>query len=342
MSDRLERARQWVQHTLGVQSPNLQPASSDASFRRYFRISANNTSMIVMDAPPERENCRPYLAVSTLLEQAGVHVPTVHAHDLDAGLLLLEDLGQHAYLDVLSQDNAAVLYADALEALLAMQQRVPVSAVPVYDQDLVMRELRLFDEWFLSKHLGIDRHGNTAKVLQQSYRVLAERFEEQARVFVHRDYHSRNLMKTRDRNPGVLDFQDAVGGPAVYDVISLFRDVYIEWPEAAVRDWLLGYHREATVRGLPIAAEAGEFLRDADFVAAQRHLKIAGIFCRLYYRDGKSDYLQDIPLTLRYLVAECRRQPELAALATLLQDLDVMAVTQRSNRRALAEARQVP
>jgi hypothetical protein len=340
MTDRLERARQWVQHTLGVQSVDLQPASSDASFRRYFRFATDTASMIVMDAPPEREDCRPYLAVSALLEQAGVHVPAVHARNLESGFLLLEDLGRRAYLDELNRENADTLYADALEALLAMQQRVPVGAVPAYDHDLVMRELRLFDDWFLRKHLGIETHGKATKVLQESFRVLAERFQDQARVFVHRDYHSRNLMRARDRNPGILDFQDAVGGPAVYDVISLFRDVYVEWPEADVRGWLLGYHRDATARGVPLATEASEFLRDADLVGAQRHLKIAGIFCRLYYRDGKSDYLRDIPLTLRYLIAECQRQPELAGLGELLQDLDVMAAAQTSNQRALAEARQ--
>lgn len=342
MTDRLERARQWVQDTLGVQSVDLQPASSDASFRRYFRFATDTASMIVMDAPPGREDCRPYLAVSALLEQAGVHVPAVHARSLESGFLLLEDLGRRAYLDELNRENADTLYADALEALLTMQQRVPVGAVPAYDHGLVMRELRLFDDWFLRKHLGIETHGKTTKILQESFRVLAERFQDQARVFVHRDYHSRNLMRTGDRNPGILDFQDAVGGPAVYDVISLLRDVYVEWPEAAVRDWLLGYHRDATARGVPLAAEASEFLRDADLVGAQRHLKIAGIFCRLYYRDGKSDYLRDIPLTLRYLIAECQRQPELAGLGELLQDLDVMAVVQTSNQRALAEARQDP
>ena len=328
MSERLDRARQWIQNVLGVQSVELRPASSDASFRRYFRVRAHDASMILMDAPPEREDCRPYVAVSDLLERAGVHVATIHARDVAAGFLLLEDLGEHCYLDQLDADSAPTLYDDALETLLAMQSRVPASAVPDYDSGLVMQELSLFGDWFLRRHLGIDTNGTTGEVLSKSFQFLANRFEEQARVFVHRDYHSRNLMRTPAHNPGVLDFQDAVAGPPAYDAISLLRDVYIEWPQDRVEAWLLDYHRDALSLGVPIAAGAVEFLRDADLIGAQRHLKIAGIFCRLYYRDGKSDYLQDIPLTLRYLMSECERQPELAALRSLLQDLDVMAALQ--------------
>jgi aminoglycoside/choline kinase family phosphotransferase len=340
MTERLDRARQWIQNTLGVQSVDLQPASSDASFRRYFRFRAQDTWMILMDAPPERENCRPYLAVGVLLENAGVHVPTVHAQDLDSGFLLLEDLGQRSYLDELDEDSASALYGDAIETLLSMQLRVPAGSVPAYDTDLVMQELSLFGEWFLGKHLGVDTHGGTGEVLSKSFRLLAKQFEQQTPVFVHRDYHSRNLMRTRDRNPGLLDFQDAVSGPAVYDLISLLRDVYVEWPGERVEAWLLGYHRDALIRGVPVATDAAEFLRDTDLTGAQRHLKIAGIFCRLYYRDGKSDYLRDIPRTLRYLTGECQRQPELAALRALLEDLDVMARLQDKNRQILGVARE--
>lgn len=339
MNERLDRARQWVQNTLGVQSVDLQPASSDASFRRYFRVRAQNASMILMDAPPGREDCRPYLAVSELLEKAGVHVPTVHARNLDSGFLLLEDLGERCYLDELDENSAPTLYGDALATLLTMQQQVSAKSVPEYDTALVMRELSLFGDWFLGRHLGVEITGTTGDVLSKSFRTLSKRFGEQVQVFVHRDYHSRNLMHTLERNPGVLDFQDAVSGPAAYDVISLLRDVYVEWPSERVEAWLLGYHHDALIQGLPIITDAAEFLRDADLIGAQRHLKIAGIFCRLYYRDGKSDYLQDIPLTLRYLLGECQRQPELAALHTLLEDLDVMAKLQQSNERALDSSR---
>ncbi len=338
MSERLDRARQWVQNILGVQSVDLQPASTDASFRRYFRLSAQGSSLILMDAPTDREDCRPYVAVSELLEHAGIHVPVIHARDLDAGFLLLEDLGRHCYLDELDTDSAPALYDDALEALLAMQSRIPADAVPEYDAARVLQELSLFGDWFLHRHLGIDITGSAHDVLSISYQFLANRFAEQARVFVHRDYHSRNLMRTRERNPGVLDFQDAVAGPVAYDAISLLRDVYIEWPRERVEAWLLEYHRGALGEGIPIAGDATEFLRDADLIGAQRHLKIAGVFCRLYYRDGKSDYLRDIPLTLRYLMDECERQPELAALGNLLEELQVMRKLQEKNARDLDDA----
>jgi hypothetical protein len=337
MSDRLDRARQWVQNILGVQSVDLQPASTDASFRRYFRFSAEGSSLILMDAPTDREDCRPYIAVSELLEHAGIHVPIIHARDLDAGFLLLEDLGQRCYLDELDTDSAPALYGDALEALLAMQLRVPADVVPEYDTARVFQELSLFGDWFLRRHLGVDTTGTTGEILSKSYQFLTDRFAEQARVFVHRDFHSRNLMRTLERNPGVLDFQDAVAGPAAYDAISLLRDVYIEWPREHVEAWLLEYHGGALRDGIPVTSDAAGFLRDADLIGVQRHLKIAGIFCRLYYRDGKSDYLRDIPLTLRYLMDECERQPELAALRNLLEELDVMTKLQEGNKRSLGD-----
>ncbi len=342
MSERLDRARRWVQNILGVQSVDLQKASADASFRRYFRFSAEGSSLILMDAPTDREDCRPYVAVSELLEHAGIHVPIIHARDLEAGFLLLEDLGQRCYLDELDTDSAPALYGDALEALLEMQSRVPADAVPEYDTARVVQELSLFGDWFLHRHLGIDTTGNTGEILSKSCQFLAHRFAEQARVFVHRDYHSRNLMRTLERNPGVLDFQDAVAGPAAYDAISLLRDVYIEWPRERVEAWLLEYHGGALGEGIPVTGDAAGFLRDADLIGAQRHLKIAGIFCRLYYRDGKSEYLRDIPLTLRYLMDECGRQPELAALGNLLEELEVMRKLQERNSRGLHDAGATP
>jgi len=335
MTERLDRAREWVQNVLEVASVDLQPASSDASFRRYFRVCANGGSKILMDAPPQREDCRPYIAVTRLLADAGVHAPAIVAQDLASGFLLLEDLGEHCYLNELDADSAARLYGDALDTLLRMQLRVPVRAVPEYDAALVMQELSLFDEWFLGRHLDIDTGGTIGEVLSRSFHFLADRFQQHSKVFVHRDYHSRNLMRTAERNPGVLDFQDAVAGPAVYDVISLLRDVYIEWPEHRVEAWLLEYHQDALSRGLPITTEPLDFLRDSDFIGAQRHLKIAGIFCRLCYRDAKSDYLRDIPLTLRYLIAECARQPELAALGKLLGELDILARLDEKNTQVL-------
>jgi len=335
MSERLERARQWVENTLGVQGVELQPASADASFRRYFRIQTPQASMILMDAPPDKEDCRPYVAVSDLLEESGIHVATIHARNLDSGFLLLEDLGSRCYLDELDEDSASALYRDALETLVAMQERVPAGAVPEYDSQLVARELSLFPEWCLRKHLDVDTSGRNGEILSQAFSFLGQRFQQSSRVFVHRDYHSRNLMRTAARNPGVLDFQDAVAGPAVYDLVSLLRDVYVEWPEERIEEWMRDYHGMALSRGVPVDSDIAGFVRDADCIGAQRHLKIAGIFCRLYYRDGKRDYLRDIPLTLRYLIGECARQPELATLGNLLEDLDVMEKLQKVNKRLL-------
>lgn len=339
MTERLDLARRWVQQELGVGQVDLEPASFDASFRRYFRIRTDDASLILMDAPPEKEDCRPYVEVSELLAKAGVHVPAIHARDLTTGFLLLEDLGTRSYLDELDAGSAPALYGDALDTLVAMQRRVPAGSVPAYDHARVDRELSLFDDWFLSRHLGLDAGGATGAVLSGIYDFLREHFTEEPRVFVHRDYHSRNLMRTIERNPGVLDFQDAVAGPAVYDVVSLLRDVYIEWPADGVEGWMRDYHREARAGGIPVPADADAFLRSADLVGAQRHLKIAGIFCRLYYRDGKPDYLRDIPLTLRYLLDECARQPELAPLGELLGDLDVLARCEAQTAERLAGSR---
>ena len=335
MPERLDRGRDWVRSSLGVERVELEPASADASFRRYFRVRADDATRILMDAPPDREDCRPYVAVTDLLAGAGVHVPAIHARDLDAGFLLLEDLGTRCYLDALDETSADRLYGDAIEAMLRMQVEIPPVRVPDYDTALVLRELALFDEWFLARHLGIELDGAAADVLSRSYGLLAGRFAARAPVFVHRDYHSRNLMKTVERNPGVLDFQDAVAGPAVYDLVSLLRDVYVEWPAPRVEAWMLDYHREARARGVPVADGTEAFLADVDLVGAQRHLKIAGIFARLCHRDAKPGYLRDIPLTLRYLRAECARQDGLAPLARLLDDLDVAGRLAERNARAL-------
>lgn len=335
--ERLDRARLWVQEVLGVRDVDLQPASTDASFRRYFRVPADRKSLILMDAPPEKEDCRPFIAVGGLLAQAGVHVPAIVEQDPDAGFLLLEDLGTRSYLDELNAGSAAALYGDAFESMLAIQSRIPADAVPAYDRSLVMSELSLFTDWFLDRHLRVDPSGRAGEILSSTFEFLADRFVEQDRVFVHRDYHSRNLMRTDDRNPGVLDFQDAVAGPAVYDAVSLMRDVYIEWPEDRVEAWLRDYHRDALAGGIPVSSDAAAFLRDVDLVGAQRHLKIAGIFCRLYYRDAKPDYLRDIPLTLRYLRGECERQPELAALGGLLEEWDVAALSEARTLRQLGD-----
>jgi aminoglycoside/choline kinase family phosphotransferase len=335
MSERLEQARRWLRRALGVEEIRLEPASGDASFRRYFRVTGGEKSLVLMDAPPDREDCAPFIAVAGLLRDAGVHVPEILARDLEQGFVLLEDLGEQAYLDVLRQQSANALYADALDTLVTMQSRVPPTSVPPYAPELVMGELELFSHWFLGRHLGIRLSPHTRRRLDGVCAYLREHFLRQPRVFVHRDYHSRNLMRCETGNPGVLDFQDAVAGPAVYDPVSLFRDVYLEWPREQVRDWLIRYHRLALDADIALDADVDGFLRDVDMVGAQRHLKVAGIFCRLYHRDAKSAYLRDIPLTLRYLVDECARHAELEPVAEIFVELDLPQRLLDENTRIL-------
>ena len=337
MIERLDGAREWAQRMLEAKRVRLEPASGDASFRRYFRIRRRGESVVLMDAPPEKEDSRPYITVSRLLIEAGVHAPRILAEDLEQGFLLLEDLGTRCFLDELSEDTAEILYGDAIEALLTMQTRVSADSVPVYDDRLVMNELSLFGDWFLDKHLGIDTSGDVGRRLTGSYDLICRHFIEHPRVFVHRDYHSRNLMRCATGNPGILDFQDAVAGPAVYDLVSLFRDVYIEWPESRVSQWLHDYHQRALAGSVPVAKDGTSFIRDVDFVGAQRHLKVAGIFCRLFYRDGKAEYLGNIPLTLRYLISECTRLPELEPLVRLICELDLETRLLERNSQVLAE-----
>jgi len=329
--ERLELARLWLREILGTDIDGIEPASTDASFRRYFRVQSHGASYILMDAPPDKEDCDAYVRVCELLRRAGVNVPEVHARDAGRGFLLIGDLGTRSYLDLLRRGDAARLYADAIEALLRMQTRIEPIAVPLYDETRVRAELALFSDWFLGRHLDIELTSRQAHTLEAAYALLCGHFLAQPRVFVHRDYHSRNLMVCDDRNPGVLDFQDAVAGPAAYDVASLFRDVYIAWPEWLVEKWMGEYHERALQSGVAVSANADTFLRDVDLIGAQRHLKVAGIFCRLYYRDAKPAYLDDIPLTLDYLLAECARQAELAPLHALLTELGVVERLARTN-----------
>lgn len=299
MNQRLEQIQHWLHGELGLPRGELVPASADASFRRYFRLHQPDGTLIVMDAPPEHEDIRPFEHIDRLLEAHGVHVPHIHASCASRGLILLEDFGDTSYLARLAPDNADRLYGDAMDTLLRIQH-CPPEAIPPYDHDLLMREMRLFDEWFLERHLGLALSARDRERLVGVYARLCERALSQAQVFVHRDYHSRNLMVTKERSPGVIDFQDAVYGPITYDLISLVRDSYIEWPEERVLAWARDYHEEVTRSG-PTTRDWPSFRTDFDWMSAQRHLKVAGIFARLHHRDGKSGYLKDIPLTLRNL-----------------------------------------
>ncbi|CDF81925.1 aminoglycoside phosphotransferase family protein [Pseudomonas sp. QL9] len=303
-----------------VPPAELTPASSDASFRRYFRWQAGDRTLIVMDAPPPQEDCRPFVKVAGLLAEAGVHVPRILAQDLEQGFLLLSDLGRQTYLDVLNAQNAEELFEDALDALVAFQQ-VPVEErLPPYDEALLRRELQLFPEWYLGKHLGVVLEGEQLARWQRTCDLLVASALEQPRVLVHRDYMPRNLMLS-EPNPGVLDFQDAVYGPVTYDVTCLYKDAFLSWPEPRIHDGLSRYWRKAQAAGIPLPPTFDEFFRASDLMGAQRHLKVIGIFARICHRDGKPRYLGDVPRFFRYLESVIARRPELADLRALLADL---------------------
>jgi aminoglycoside/choline kinase family phosphotransferase len=308
--------RGWGEVPLGT----LTPASSDASFRRYFRWQGDGRSLILMDAPPPQEDCRPFVKVAERLAAAGVNVPQILAQDLERGFLLLSDLGHQTYLDVIDAQNADRLFDDAVQALLAFQ-RLPMDApLPSYDDALLRRELQLFPEWYVRRHLGVELSEAQQAAWQRICARLIDSALAQPQVLVHRDYMPRNLMLSAP-NPGVLDFQDAVYGPVTYDVTCLFKDAFLSWPEARVRDWLAGYWQQAGAAGIPVQAELDDFLRASDLMGVQRHLKVIGIFARICHRDGKPRYLDDVPRFFVYIDAVLARRPELAELAELFASL---------------------
>ncbi|MHB0817665.1 aminoglycoside phosphotransferase family protein [Stutzerimonas stutzeri] len=303
-----------------VPEASLIAASSDASFRRYFRWQAADRSLILMDAPPPQENCRPFVEVAALLAEAGIHVPEVLAEDLERGFLLLGDLGRQTYLDVIDDDNADALFTDAVRALLVFQA-LPVSTqLPQYDEALLRRELQLFPEWYVQRHLGGSFSPVQRQLWERSCQLLIDSALAQPTVLVHRDYMPRNLMIS-EPNPGVLDFQDAVIGPVTYDITSLFKDAFLSWPEARVQGWLQNYWEAARAAGIPVQDSFAEFQRASDLMGLQRHLKIIGIFARICHRDGKPRYLADVPRFFAYIDSVLARRPELADLAQLLREL---------------------
>lgn len=318
---RLDALHAWLTAVLAGAPFTLAPASADASFRRYFRVTCDGGTRIAMDAPPEREDCRPFVHVAQLMRQAGLHVPEVIAGDMDRGFLLLTDLGDTTYLHALTVDNADALFADALDALVAWQRASRPGVLPPYNQALLQREMDLFPEWYVGRHLGLVLSGAQRQTLAGVTGLLADSALAQATVYVHRDYMPRNLMLSKP-NPGVLDFQDAVYGPIAYDVASLFRDAFISWPEERVLDWTVRYWERAKRAGLPVDADFGAFYRAFEWMGLQRHLKVLGIFARIRYRDGKPDYLEDAPRFLVYVHAVCSRYASLAPLARLLDELE--------------------
>jgi aminoglycoside/choline kinase family phosphotransferase len=305
----------WARAVLHDPSVQLERASVDAGFRSYWRTVGIVPSRIVMDSPPGVEDVRPWLRLHARLLAGGVRVPGIESEDVGNGFLVLEDLGSKTFLQVLDADNADVLFEQAIGQLLRIQAIAPI-ALPVYDAALLARELHLFDEWFLGRHLGLAIEAAEQDLLEEAYRQLIDAALAQPRVLVHRDFMPRNLMPASD-GPAVLDFQDAVGGPIAYDVISLFKDAFISWPEARVRDWIAGYHARAASRGLPVGT-LDRFRRDADWIGMQRHLKVIGIFARLRHRDGKPKYLEDAPRFFAYLDGVLPRYPELAPLRAFI------------------------
>ncbi|UQY32717.1 phosphotransferase [Pseudomonas fulva] len=327
---RLQRLQQWLEPQLqalfasngwgAVPDAVLQPASSDASFRRYFRWEADGRSLILMDAPPPQENCRPFVEVANLLARAGLNVPQIHGADLEQGFLLLSDLGRQTYLEVIDGDNAGQLFAPAIDALLAYQQLPMDAGLPHYDEALLRRELQLFPDWYVARELGLTLNGEQQAAWQRICTLLIDSALAQPKVLVHRDYMPRNLMLSAP-NPGVLDFQDAVYGPVTYDITSLFKDAFLSWPEARVQGWLEDYWHKARAAGIAVQDELADFLRASDLMGVQRHLKVIGIFARICHRDGKPRYLADVPRFFAYIEAVLERRPELAELGALIAQL---------------------
>ena len=318
--ERLQALQDWAARQLGADALDIAPASSDASFRRYFRVGAKGRDYIVMDAPPAHEDCRPFVAVAKLFADAGVHVPRVLAQDLEQGFLLLSDLGNTTYLSALSEASARELYLASNDALIRIQQASRPSVLPEYDRALLTRELMLFPDWYVAKHLGVEMKDEQKAILDTVFERILGNNLAQPQVYVHRDWHSRNLMVS-DPNPGILDFQDAVYGPITYDLASIYRDAYIQWDEEMQLDWVIRYWEKARAARLPVREDFGEFWRDFEWMGAQRHIKVLGIFARLYHRDGKDGYLKDMPLVMHYLRKVCERYDELKPLLFLLDAL---------------------
>ena len=316
---RLASIEQWLEADCGLSDFVIQVASADASFRRYFRVLMNHSlpqSYIVMDAPPDKEDCAPFIKIAHLLEDAGVHAPHIHQYDAAQGFMLLSDLGNRAYLDQLNQQSADALYGDAINAIINMQQIR--AELPAYNEKILRTEMSLFNDWYLARHLQLELSPAQQQVLDHTVDMLVNNALQQPQVFVHRDYHSRNLMLIDENNPGVIDFQDAVIGAASYDLVSLIKDCYIAWPRHKQLQWIKQYLAQTTLQ-----IETDTFIKQLDLMGLQRHIKVCGIFARLNYRDGKPGYMADIPRTLAYVFDVCQRYDELKDFAALLNELDI-------------------
>jgi len=319
-SNRTTLRTDWVNSFYDPTEYHLAPASEDASFRSYYRLTLANDSRIIMDAPPESENIIPFIDIAGLLSKESVHTPEIYHVNLEDGFMMLEDLGNLSYLEALKQGDADKLYNDAFATLVKIQN-ADHQSLPDYDQTLLQQETDLFQEWFLGKHLGISLSKIQQHTLTNTCNALFDSALEQPTVFVHRDFHSRNLMVTARDNPGVIDFQDAVAGPLTYDIVSLLKDCYINWPAEQIHNWINDYRE---LQPLAQTTSRTQFIKWFDLMGMQRHLKAVGIFCRLNYRDNKPNYLDDIPLTLSYITQTASNYDETAALGELIEELDLV------------------
>ena len=321
MDERFNALNAWLAASLGGAPFRIERASTDASFRRYFRVFLESGTLIAMDAPPERENSRAFVHVAQLLRAAGLHAPEVLDHDLEQGFLLVTDLGTTLYLGALNEENADRLFSDATTALVRWQQASREGVLPEYDKALLRRELELFPDWYIARHLGVVLSAQQRESLEGIFARILKGNLAQARVYVHRDFMPRNLM-VAEPNPGILDFQDAVHGPVSSDVACLFRDAFVSWEEERVLDGTVRYWEKARRASLPVPADFAQFWVDVEWMGLQRHLKVAGIFARLAHRDGKKAYLEDAPRFIGYIRHVVKRYGELAPLGRLLDELE--------------------
>jgi aminoglycoside/choline kinase family phosphotransferase len=320
--ERQQQIRTWLAAVWPGRNFTLEPASADASFRRYFRITSSAETYIVMDAPPEQEDCRPFVKVAALMREAGVNAPDVLAQDLSQGFLLLTDLGRQTYLDVINDENADKLFREANTSLIKWQLASKPGVLPVYGETQIAQELALFPDWYIAQHVGATLTDKQRNTLQSVFAAIAQHAISQTKVYVHSDYMPRNLMISTP-NPGVLDFQDAVYGPISYDIASLYRDAFISWEEERVLDGTIRYWENARNAGLPMPAHFGDFYRDVEWMGLQRHLRILGIFARLNYRDGKTMYLADTPRFVNYVRKTSERYGALRPLLRLFDELKI-------------------
>jgi len=321
MDDRFRALDAWLRARLSGAPFRIERASTDASFRRYFRVFLDDRTLIAMDAPPAREDSRPFVKVAGLLREAGLNAPIILEADIEQGFLLVTDLGTRSYLDALQEGDPRPLFADAATALVHWQAASKPGVLPEYDEALLRRELALFPDWYVGRHLGVELTAAQRESLEGVFRAVLARNLAEPRVYVHRDFMPRNLM-VASPNPGILDFQDAVHGPISYDIACLYRDAFLSWDEETVLDGTIRYWQKAREAKLPVRADFADFWRDVEWMGLQRHLKVLGIFARLAHRDGKAGYVEDTPRFLGYVRHAVSRYDELAPLGRLLDELE--------------------